>query len=553
MKRRQSGIRIMSRLIGLVKPLAGYMVLAVTLGVIGFLCAISITAVGALALLEAAGLPNGIPLAAAFTLIAVCAILRGLLHYGEQACNHYIAFKLLALIRDKIFKAMRRLAPAKLEGREKGNLISIITSDIELLEVFYAHTISPICIAVLTCMVMLVLFSQYHWLFCLIAAAAYLTVGVVIPLISSHFSKDLGMTYRSQAGALSGYLLDSMRGLLETIRYGKTADRQTEMDRRTDELNALQMKLKTSEGHTGSITDAAVLFFSFVMLISGVLLYRKGVVGFDGVLIPTVAMMSSFGPVVALSGLSGNLTHTLASGERVLDILDETPAVEEIDNGIDIAFDGMACEDVGFSYGDEAILTHYDMEVPAHGIWGITGPSGSGKSTALKLMMRFWDVKSGSIQLSGQDVRSVNTKCLRGCQSFVTQETQLFHDTIEANIKIAGEHATREQVMEAARKASIHDFIMTLPQGYDTNVGELGDLLSDGERQRIGLARAFLSDAPMILLDEPTSNLDSLNEGRILKSLHQYQGDKTIVLVSHRASTMRIADKVYTVYHGRIS
>lgn len=553
MKRRQSGLRIMGQLIGLVKPLAGYMALAIALGVIGFLCAISITVAGALALLEAAGLPNGLPLAAAFTLIAACAVMRGLLHYGEQACNHYIAFKLLALIRDKIFRAMRRLAPAKLEGREKGNLISIITSDIELLEVFYAHTISPICIAVLTCAVMLLFFGGYHWLFSLIATAAYLTVGVAIPLISSHFSKDLGMTYRSRAGALSGYLLDSMRGLLETIRYAKTGDRQAEMDRRTDELNALQGKLKSSEGHTGSVTDAAVLFFSFAMLVSGVLLYRRGAIGFDGVLIPTVAMMSSFGPVVALSDLAGNLAHTLASGERVLDILDETPAVEEISNGADTAFSGMACEEVGFAYGDEAILTHFSMEIPPHGIWGVTGPSGSGKSTALKLMMRFWDVKSGSVTLSGQDVRSVNTTCLRSCQSFVTQETQLFHDTIEANIKIADANATREQVIEAAKKASIHAFIMTLPQGYDTNVGELGDLLSDGERQRIGLARAFLSNAPMILLDEPTSNLDSLNEGRILKSLHQFQRDKTIVLVSHRASTMRIADKVFTVYRGRVS
>lgn len=448
---------------------------------------------------------------------------------------------------------MRRLSPAKLEGKDKGNLVSVITSDIELLEVFYAHTISPTCIAILTCLIMLVFIGRYSIWLSLVALAAYITVGAVIPLVSSRVNKNVGMTYRDGSGALSGFVLDSMRGLLESIRYNSTDKRLEEMDKKTDELNSLQDRLKKIEGHTGAVTDIAIIFFSVAMLLTGIALCQKGIIGFDGMIVATVSMMSSFGPVAALSGLAGNLTHTLAAGERVLGILDETPVVEENRDGKTVAFDGMENEDVGFSYGDEKILDGFNMTVEPDKIISITGPSGSGKSTALKLMMRFWDVQRGSIKMSGEDIRDIKTSCLRSNQSLVSQETQLFNDSIEANIRIADYGATHERVVEAAKKASIHDFIMTLPNGYDTNVGELGDLLSDGEKQRIGLARAFLSDAPMIMLDEPTSNLDSLNEGNILRSINEAKKGRSIVLVSHRKSTSRIADRAYTVYRGRLS
>lgn len=553
MKRKQSGLRIMSRLIVLVKPLSGFMCLAVLLGVLGFLCAIQITVAGSLTLLTAAKISGGIAIKTGCICIIIFAVLRGFLHYGEQACNHYIAFKLLALIRDKVFKAMRRLSPAKLEGKDKGNLVSVITSDIELLEVFYAHTISPTCIAILTCLIMLIFIGRYSIWLSLVALAAYITVGAVIPLVSSRVNKNVGMTYRDGSGALSGFVLDSMRGLLESIRYNSTDKRLEEMDKKTDELNSLQDRLKKIEGHTGAVTDIAIIFFSVAMLLTGIALYQKGVIGFDGMIVSTVSMMSSFGPVAALSGLAGNLTHTLAAGERVLGILDENPVVEENTDGKTVAFDGMENENVGFAYGDEKILDGFNMTVEPDKIISITGPSGSGKSTALKLMMRFWDVQQGSIKMSGEDIRDIKISCLRSNQSLVSQETQLFNDSIESNIKIADYNATHEQVVEAAKKASIHDFIMTLPKGYDTNVGELGDLLSDGEKQRIGLARAFLSDAPMIMLDEPTSNLDSLNEGHILRSINEAKKGKSIVLVSHRKSTSRIADKAYTVYRGRLS
>lgn len=553
MKRKQSGLRIMSRLIVLVKPLSGFMCLAVLLGVLGFLCAIQITVAGSLTLLTAAKISGGTAIKTGCVCIIIFAVLRGFLHYGEQACNHYIAFKLLALIRDKVFKAMRRLSPAKLEGKDKGNLVSVITSDIELLEVFYAHTISPICIAILTCLIMLIFIGHYSIWLSLVALAAYITVGAVIPLVSSRVNKNVGMTYRDGSGALSGFVLDSMRGLLESIRYNSTDKRLEEMDKKTDELNSLQNKLKKIEGHTGAVTDITIIFFSAAMLLTGIALCQKGIIGFDGMIVATVSMMSSFGPVAALSGLAGNLTHTLAAGERVLGILDETPVVEENRDGKTVAFDGMENEDVGFSYGDEKILDGFNMTVEPDKIISITGPSGSGKSTALKLMMRFWDVQRGSIKMSGEDIRDIKTSCLRSNQSLVSQETQLFNDSIEANIRIADYGATHERVVEAAKKASIHDFIMTLPNGYDTNVGELGDLLSDGEKQRIGLARAFLSDAPMIMLDEPTSNLDSLNEGNILRSINEAKKGRSIVLVSHRKSTSKIADRAYTVYRGKLS
>ena len=553
MKRKQSSLKIMARLIKLVKPLAGFMVLAVILGVTGFLCAIQITVAGGLTLLTAAGIDGGLAVKTGCILIIVFATLRGFLHYGEQACNHYIAFKLLAIIRDRVFKALRRLSPAKLEGKDKGNLISLITSDIELLEVFYAHTISPTCIAILTSLVMLIFIGRYSVILSLIALLGYITVGCVIPMLSSKVNKNIGMTYRERSGALSSFVLDSMRGLLETLRYSAADKRLEETDKRTDELNSIQKKLKTIEGHTGSVTDITIIFFSLAMLLSGIALYQKGSIGIDGLIVCTVSMMSSFGPVAALSSLAGNLTHTLASGERVLSLLDEAPAVAENTDGKEVKFDGMECKNVGFSYDDEAILENFNMTIPRNRIISVTGPSGSGKSTALKLMMRFWDVKSGEIKMSDVNVKDIKTSSLRSNQSLVSQETQLFNDTIENNIKIADYSATRQRVEQAAEKASIHDFIMTLPKGYDTNVGELGDLLSDGEKQRIGLARAFLSSADMIMLDEPTSNLDSLNEGNVLRAIEQSKQGKSIVLVSHRKSTAKIADEAYTVYRGRIS
>ena len=572
--KRRSAIQIMGSLIGLVKPLLHIMLAAIILGTLGYLCAIFLTILAGQVIVH--GLLTGVagmtvpvdnmwlvftPVKTIMKVMIVIAVLRGILHYVEQYCNHFIAFKLLAIIRHKVFAALRKLCPAKLEGRDKGNLISIITTDIELLEVFYAHTISPIAIATLTSIIMVIFIGRYHWLAGVLALAAYLIVGVAIPMWNGKRGSQKGMEFRTNFGELNSFVLDSLRGLDETIQYGQGEKRKEQMSERSKNLAGMQESLSKMEGSQRSFTNMVILLASFGMLALTIWLYAKGEMGFEGILTCTIAMMGSFGPVVALSSLSNNLNQTLASGERVLSLLEETPLVEEIPGDVETSgvesmeyeFKGAEAENVTFAYGEEVILDNYSLKLQPGKITGIHGASGSGKSTLLKLLMRFWDVQDGSVSVDGTDVRKIPTKHLRDMESYVTQETHLFHDSIANNIAIAKPRASREEIMEAAKKASIHDFIMTLPKGYDTEVGELGDTLSGGEKQRIGIARAFLHECPLILLDEPTSNLDSLNEGIILKSLKESAKKKTVVLVSHRVSTMNVADVVYEMENGRIS
>lgn len=562
---RRSAIQIMGQLIGLVKPLLLFMIAAILLGTVGYLCAIFLT------ILAGQVVAHGLipqlfyrmrnprlvfmPVKTILTIMIVIALLRGILHYLEQYCNHYIAFRLLAIIRHKVFEALQKLCPAKLESRDKGNLISIITTDIELLEVFYAHTISPICIAFLTSLFMVLFIGHYHYLAGLLALIAYIIVGVIIPVINGKLGSAEGMTFRNNFGELNSFVLDSLRGLDETIQYNQGEERKQEIIERSKQLAKQQEYLSYREGAQRSITNTVILLASFGMLFLTLFLYLNHELGFEGIITCTLSMMGSFGPVVALSSLSNNLNQTLASGERVLSLLEEKPLVEEVegDKETNDSFKGATLNHVTFSYDDETILDDYSLKLEPGKITGIHGVSGSGKSTILKLLMRFWDVHQGSITVDEEEIKQIPTKHLRNMESYVTQETHLFHDSIANNIAIAKKDATREEIMEAAKKASIHDFIMALPKGYDTEVGELGDTLSGGEKQRIGIARAFLHDAPMILMDEPTSNLDSLNEGIILKSLKESSKQKTIVLVSHRVSTMNIADTVYEMKDGRIS
>ena len=562
---RRSAIQIMGQLIGLVKPLLIFMIAAILLGTVGYLCAIFLT------ILAGQVLAHGLipqlfyrmrnprlvfmPVKTILTIMIVIALLRGILHYLEQYCNHYIAFRLLAIIRHKVFEALQKLCPAKLESRDKGNLISIITTDIELLEVFYAHTISPICIAFLTSLFMVLFIGHYHYLAGSLALIAYIIVGVIIPVINGKLGSAEGMTFRNNFGELNSFVLDSLRGLDETIQYNQGEERKQEIIERSKQLAKQQEYLSYREGAQRSITNTVILLASFGMLFLTLFLYLNHELGFEGIITCTLSMMGSFGPVVALSSLSNNLNQTLASGERVLSLLEEKPLVEEVegDKETNDSFKGATLNHVTFSYDNETILDDYSLKLEPGKITGIHGVSGSGKSTILKLLMRFWDVHQGSITVDEEEIKQIPTKHLRDMESYVTQETHLFHDSIANNIAIAKKDATREEIMEACKKASIHDFIMTLPKGYDTEVGELGDTLSGGEKQRIGIARAFLHDAPMILMDEPTSNLDSLNEGIILKSLKESSKQKTIVLVSHRASTMNIAETVYEMKDGRIS
>lgn len=591
--RRRSGLMIMISLIGLVKPLLHVMMAAIILGTAGYLCAIFLTILAGHGILEAADvynallpskdaatvtgaalsgsdMPQGLiggagrsllllipSMKALFLMMASIAVLRGILHYAEQYCNHFIAFKLLAIIRHQVFVALRRLCPAKLEGKDKGNLISIITTDIELLEVFYAHTISPIAIAALTSVLMSVFIGSYSAAAGLFAAGAYVIVGVILPVINGRRGGQRGMEFRNVFGEMNSFVLDSLRGLDETIQYINAQERKEGLTDRSKRLASLQKELGKLEGTQRALTNTVILLCSFGMLFLTLYLHETRAMGFDGVVICTVSMMSSFGPVVALSSLSNNLNQTLASGERVLSLLAEEPVVHDIVQTTVFpeteALTEAEASRVTFGYGKEIILDDVSLFIKGGQITGIHGASGSGKSTLLKLIMRFWSAERGEISVGGRNVEEIPTSHLRKLESYMTQETHLFHDSIANNIALAKPEATREEIAAAAKKASIHDHIMRLPKGYDTEVGELGDTLSGGERQRIGLARAFLHDAPLLLLDEPTSNLDSLNEGIIIRSLKEEAAEKTVILVSHRKSTMNAADTVYEMKSGRMS
>ena len=551
--KKQSKAKVLFRMVKLVRPLAGFMLLAILMGTAGFLCAQFIPILGGFAVLH--GLNMEIPFSATvvWVLLIVAALLRAVLKFAEQRTNHYIAFTLLAIIRDKVFRALRRLCPAKLEGRDKGDLISLITSDVELLEVFYAHTISPICIAFLTELFMVIFIGSYHWSLGVLALAAFVSVGVILPLIISERSGSLGDELRAESGELAAYMLENIRGLDETIQYGGGEKRLLGLTDRTNELSKKQGRLNQLTGVNLALANSFILFFDIVMLALCAVLYSKGVIGFDGFLIPLIALMSSFGPVTALANLGTTLQATVASGARVLAVIDEQPETEDVTGKEEISFGGASAENVTFSYGGETVLDDLSLTIPEKKIIGLVGKSGCGKSTLLKLLMRFWHVNNGKVAVSCVNVEDINTANLRDMESYMTQDTQLFKDTIAGNIRIAKLGATQEEIEAACKKASIHDFIMTLPKGYETEVGELGETLSGGERQRIGLARVFLHDAPFMLLDEPTSNLDSLNEAVILRSLKEEAKDKTVILVSHRRSTVRIADEIIEMKEGKVS
>ena len=551
---RRSGLAVMLGLVGMIKPLLGYMIIAIVMGCVGNLMATFLTALGGYGFLAVIGAQTYANLKLIFTLLIVFAVLRGILRYAEQACNHFIAFKLLARIRHQVFAALRKLAPAKLDGNEKGNLISMITSDIELLEVFYAHTISPICIAILTSVFMLAFFANFHPLYGITAAVFYALVGAVIPLHNGKKGGEKGQNYRNSFGKLNTCVLDNLYGLEEIREFGQEEVRLQQLQKHTQKLEGLTGALKKEENTQRISTDGVIILAGVVMTVLGMYLVSQGQVSGADALIAVIAMSSSFGPTAALSALSNNLHHTLASGNRVLDLLEEEPVTCDITDGLAQVSGDIRCEGVSFAYrshnGEQdafkelQILDNFHATFVQNKIYGILGKSGCGKSTLLKLLMRFYETEKGTVFYGEDNVNEISTSALRQNIAYVTQETFLFSDTIANNIRIAKADASLEEIVEAAKKASIHDFIMSTPHGYDTVLDELGDSVSGGEKQRIGIARAFLHDSQYIFLDEPTSNIDSLNEGMILRSLIQEKNDKTILLVSHRKSTMGIADKV---------
>lgn len=571
---RRSAPSIMWRMMGLVRPLAGWLVLAVALGSIGMLTAAFVPAFGALGLMAALGRNAlGLGLIAACAACATCGIARGPLHYGEQLCNHYIAFRLLAHIRDLVFGALRQLAPAKLEGRGKGELVSLVTSDIELLEVFYAHTISPIAIALVCTVVFEGFLLAVSPELAGIALVAYAVLGVLLPLTSAKACGTTGRQNREGAGKLGAFVLDSLRGASETIQFAGGADRSRALGKLTEQVGAVDARLKRRQAASEAVADALILAANLVMLGRALQLVAAGTIDFAAAFVAVFTFVSSFGSVMAVSRLGASLQETLASGARVLDLLDEQPQCAEVADGQDVEFAGAAAEHVSFSYAggvdaggagateqvanDAAaslILDDVTCTFAPGTMTCIMGRSGSGKSTLLKLLMRFWDPTAGTITVSGVDARHINTASLRSHEAYMTQDTHLFCGTVRENLLVARANATDAELLDACRSASLTALIDRLPQGLDTPVAELGDSLSGGERQRIGLARIFLNDAPFILLDEPTSALDALNEAAVMQAVDELKRrGKTIVLVSHRASTCAFADCSLSVEHGRLS
>ena len=549
---RRSGAKIMASLIALLGSLSYIMILAVINGSVGFVCAMGVTVFGAVGVAKALGEAIALSYGWIIGLTIGCGVLRGLLRYFEQYSNHYIAFRLLAVLRDKIFGALRVLCPAKLESKQKGSIIAMITSDIETLEVFYAHTISPICIAVLvSAAVFLFVGFVSSWYLALVALVGFLTIGIVVPLISSEKLKESGVKYRAEFASFSAYFLDSIKGIKDIVLNNAGEEREKEVNKRSDGLLAETKKMKHNITRAGSAIELTVSMFVLITLAVGILLVRRDMLSLGRMIIGMVTVLSSFGPVIAVGSLPGNLTQTFASGDRVLNLLAEKPAVEEVKNGKDFDYETLDVKDLSFSYDGQAeVLKDIKMHAEKGEIIGIVGESGCGKSTFLKLLLRFWERSGGEINYDDIDIDQINTDSLLKNVTMVSQSTYLLEETIEDNLRIAKPDATQEEIENACKMASVHDFIMTLPDGYKTQVGALGDNLSAGEKQRIGLARAFLRGSELILLDEPTSNVDSINEGIILKALKEQKNKKSIILVSHRESTMAIADRIYQVAGG---
>ena len=551
---RKNGFVVMGHLLKLVTPLAHIMAFTITMGTLGFLAAIFIMVLGAMGLVNLLNFDTHLSFSGILTALIVLAVARGALRYLEQMSGHYIAFKLLALLRDKVFSSLRRLAFVKLQDKQAGQLVSLVTNDIELLEVFYAHTIAPIMIAFFTSAILLLVFGHLSGWFVIVALAAYLTVGVILPIITTKLAREDGRRYRELVGEMNDFFLDSVRGMKEIQLFGYAKQRLDEIQQRSQKIDTAFERIKDQEGKVRVDTEVAVSAFNIIMLFTGLILFSLDKIDFSAFLIGVILLMSSYGPVIALSNLSSNLLQTLASGERVLSLLAEEPELKDVESAVDLKeVSRIDVENVNFAYGEEQILSDVSLSVKKGEILGIHGRSGSGKSTLLKLLMRFYDPKSGSIKINGETLPNINTRSLRDNMAYITQQTYIFNETIEENIRLARRDATLEEIMEAAKKASIHDFILSLPEGYQTKMTELGSNLSDGEKQRIGIARAFLHNAPIILLDEPTSNLDSLNEAMILKSLLNVKAEKSIILVSHRQSTMAICDQVIGIENGRMS
>lgn len=530
-------------LLNLVKPLSLQMIFAVSFGLLGHVFATLIPGLGAY-YFGNIYIGEIINLKTVLIILITLAILRSLFKYTEQLFNHYVAFKTLAIIRDLVFKSLRRLCPAKMDTKNKGQLISIITADIELLEVFYAHTISPVLIAFFHTLIFFIILYKIHWKYALCLLVFHIVLGIIIPTLTQKIGERLGDNQRKNLSNLNLSILESLKGIKEVINFSMQDERMKEVDSLTRDLNRSSKKLSNNMGNNFATSSTIILIANIVFILVGARLYMAGEVNFLNLIFPIAIFISSFGPTSALASLGNNLVLTFACGKRVMSLLREAPAVDEVTNKNEVSYEKIDLTDVEFSYDDTELIKDFNLSSRLNQVVGLEGKSGCGKSTVLKLIMRFFDPIKGSISLNEINLKDINSRNLRDNISYVAQESHLFKGTIRENLLVANESATEIDLIEATKKANIYDFIMSLDYGFDTEIVKDKALLSTGQIQRLALARMFLRDSKLYILDEPTANIDAYNEGIILKSLYEEKDDKTIFISSHRKSTLRICDEV---------
>ncbi len=530
-------------LLNLVKPLSLQMIFAVLFGLLGHVFSTLIPGLGAY-YFGKIYIGEIINLKTVLIILITLAILRSLFKYTEQLFNHYVAFKTLAIIRDLVFKSLRRLCPAKMDTKNKGQLISIITSDIELLEVFYAHTISPVIIAFFHTLIFFIILYKIHWKYALCLLVFHIVLGIIIPTLTQKIGERLGDNQRRNLSNLNLSILESLKGIKEVINFSMQHERMKEVDSLTRDLNRSSKKLSNNMGNNFATSSTIILIANIVFILVGARLYMAGEVNFLNLIFPIAIFISSFGPTSALASLGNNLVLTFACGKRVMSLLREAPAVDEVTNKNEVIYEQIDLTDVEFSYDDTELIKDFNLSAKLNQVVGLEGKSGCGKSTVLKLIMRFFDPKEGKISLNKINLKDINSRNLRNNISYVAQESHLFKGTIRENLLVANESATENDLIEATKKANIYDFIMSLDHGLDTKIVKEKALLSTGQIQRLALARMFLRDSKLYILDEPTANIDAYNEGIILKSLYEEKDDKTIFISSHRKSTLRICDEV---------
>ncbi len=550
--KKKSFFSLLKGMLSLVKGKRYLIFFAVIIGTLGFLSAMGITFFGGLAILNLIGIETIISFPWLIALIIICGFCRGFLRYAEQYLNHYMAFILLALVRNNIFSSLRKQGSKVLDDRNKGELLSILQSDTESLEVFYAHTITPFFIAILTELVVLILLGVLiHYSFSLLALGMYLLIGLLTPILFYLSNRKLGVEYRKKLAENENISLNACYGIKETLFFQKEKEQEQQLESSTRELNKINKKLNDKALFSQSVVNFLIILGDLLIILLGAYLFKNGIISSYYVILGYMCLATSFGPVVALANLPANLTMSFASAKRILPLIDEKPKIK--DGNKDFSFSSLTVKNVSFSYVDsKEILKNVSFSIRKGEIIGIEGKSGGGKSTLFKLLMHFEEANSGEVLYNDKDVSSYSREALAKNITLFSQSTYLFKNTIRYNLCIAKDNATDEELYESLKKAGLDEKIKSLKDGLDTQINDLADNLSSGEKQRLGLARVFLADTPLILLDEATSNVDAYNEAYILSQLKKEKANKAILLISHRSSSLAICDKIYHLKDGEL-